>query len=62
MAERLDYIVGSEDGKHPGLGYDAVAASEGHGGEQKLANASGDSGRIFTSRRTVKGDEASGVS
>ena len=61
-AERLDYIVGSQDGKHPGLGYDAVAVSEGHGGEQKLADAWGDSGRIFTGGPTVKGDEASGVS
>ena len=61
-AERLDYIVGSQDGKHPGLGYDAVAVSEGHGGEQKLADAWGDSGRIFTGGPTVKGDEVSGVS
>ena len=61
-AERLDYIVGSQDGKHPGLGFDAVAVSEGHGGEQKLSDAWGDSGRIFTGGPTVKGDEASGVS
>ena len=62
-AERLDYIVGSQDGKFPGLiggkgGMDLVAVNECHGKEQGLADA-WSSSRMKVGGPYVPGDKGS---
>jgi ribonuclease HI/exonuclease III len=67
-AERLDYLVGSQDGEFPGLlkgpknlsGYDLIGVNECHEREQELAEAWG-SDRMFVGGPCVKGDGYSGV-
>lgn len=59
-AERLDYIVGTQDGKQKGRGLDIVVLSECHGKEQDLAKV-WNTNRFFVGEAPVEGDPASGV-
>ena len=59
-AERLDYIVGTQDGKQKGRGLDIVVLSECRGKEQDLAKV-WNTNRFFVGEAPVEGDPASGV-
>eukprot|EP01050_Picozoa_sp_SAG11_P013899 SAG11_NODE_1660_length_4498_cov_5.293021_7_plen_148_part_00 len=58
--ERVEFVMGSQDGKTKGPGHDLVIFLEGHGGEQKVAAAWG-SKQFVVADAPHKDNPAAGV-